>query len=149
MSLIAVDASSVVQLFFPESNSAQVTALFRDAAVANDDVVGPPLLPIEVTSVVRKRMRRDGLSLARATVVLNDFLAQPIVLLDPPRIHLHALGLATAHSLSAYDAHYVALAEMLGCELWTDDQRLLRAAQRRLPFVRWIGDYRTAGQVQG
>lgn len=114
MSLIAVDASSVVQLFFPEANSAQVSALFHDAVAASDDLVGPPLLPIEVTSVVRKRMRRDGLSLAQATIILNDFLAQPIVLLDPPDLHLQALTLATAHSLSAYDAHYVALAEMLG-----------------------------------
>jgi predicted nucleic acid-binding protein len=39
--------------------------------------------------------------------------------------------------------HYIALAELLGATLWTADQRLLRALSGRLPFVRWIADYRT------
>ncbi len=47
-----------------------------------------------------------------------------------------ALGLP-----ATYDAHYLALAEHLGCELWTDDQRLLRQVATSLPFVRWIGDH--------
>ena len=50
--------------------------------------------------------------------------------------------LADALDLPAtYDAHYLALAEHLGCELWTDDQRLIRHVATSLPFVRWIGDH--------
>lgn len=36
------------------------------------------------------------------------------------------------------------LAQTPGCDLWTDDRRLLGALGGTLPFVRWIGDY--AGQ---
>ena len=46
------------------------------------------------------------------------------------------------HELAAvYDAHYVALAQMLGCSLWTADRNLVNAVQEKLPFVRWIGEY--------
>jgi len=40
-----------------------------------------------------------------------------------------------------YDAHYVTLAKMFGCDLWVYDQRLLRAVQGRFSFVRPIESY--------
>ena len=36
---------------------------------------------------------------------------------------------------NAYDAYYVALAEVLDCELWTADRRLVNAAQQ--PWVKY------------
>jgi predicted nucleic acid-binding protein len=84
----------------------------------------------------------SGLSLKDATEQLDDFLALPIAYHNPVGLHHQALVLADALGLPAtYDAHYLALAEHLGCELWTDDQRLLRHVAERLPFVRWIGEH--------
>jgi predicted nucleic acid-binding protein len=138
---IVVDASVAAKLLFPEAHSDKAELLYRTALRLGDSLIGPPLLPIEITNVIRKRMRQTGLTAARANIALDDFLAQPIVIHDPPRLHHNALRLATAHGIGAHDAHYVALAEMFGCDFWVDDQRLLRAVQGRLPFVRWIGDY--------
>lgn len=42
---------------------------------------------------------------------------------------------------AAYDAHYLALAEMLGCEFWTADRRLHNAVKDELPWVKWLGDF--------
>lgn len=57
-----------------------------------------------------------------------------------------ALEIAVQYDLPAvYDAHYVALAEQFDALLWTDDQRLLRILTGRLPFVRWIANYRANG----
>lgn len=40
-----------------------------------------------------------------------------------------------------------ALAEILGCEFWTADERLVNAAKDKLPWNRWLGDYElVAGQ---
>lgn len=53
-----------------------------------------------------------------------------------------ALTVADAQNLSAtYDAQYIALAEQLGCEFWTDDRRLVRQVSATLPSVRWLGDF--------
>lgn len=39
------------------------------------------------------------------------------------------------------DASYVALAEMLGSELWTADQRLYEPAREAQPNVRLLSSY--------
>ena len=41
---------------------------------------------------------------------------------------------------AAYDAHYVALAEVRRCECWTADERLWNSVKRQLPMVRWVGE---------
>jgi predicted nucleic acid-binding protein len=85
---------------------------------------------------------QDGISLIRATEHLAAFLDLPIEFHNPAGLHHEAIVLADALDLPAtYDAHYLALAEHLGCELWTDDQRLIRQVTPSLPFVRWIGDH--------
>ena len=43
--------------------------------------------------------------------------------------------------LAAYDAHYLALAEMLGCEFWNADERLYNTVKDELPWVKWLGDF--------
>lgn len=101
-----------------------------------------PCFPYELANVVRQRMRREGLTLDDAMRLFNDFASFPVRLVAPPSLHADALAIADAYALGAvYDAHYIALAQHLGCDFWTDDRRLLRALAGRLPFVRWIGDY--------
>jgi predicted nucleic acid-binding protein len=141
--VICVDASVAVKWILDEERSDRAIALYEATAKATQPIVAPPLLPLEVTNILRQRMRtRDGLSLVAATQHLDDFLALPIQFHNPAGLHHQALVLADAIGLPAtYDAHYLALAEHFGCELWTDDQRLMRQVESSLPFVRWIGDH--------
>jgi predicted nucleic acid-binding protein len=32
---------------------------------------------------------------------------------------------------------------MLGCELWTADERLYNAVKDELPWVKWLGNYQS------
>ena len=141
--MICVDASVAVKLLLDEERSDRATALYDATLRAGEPIVAPPLLPLEVTNILRQRMRaQGGLSLAEAIVHLDDFLVFPIKVHNPPRLHYQALALAVAHGLPAtYDAHYLALAQHFGCELWTDDLRLLRQVGDNLPFVRALGDF--------
>jgi predicted nucleic acid-binding protein len=147
--VICVDASVAVKWILDEERSDLAMALYDAVVLAGQSIVAPPLLPLEVTNILRQRMRADPeLSLTVATEQLDDFLALPIDYHNPAGLHHQALVLADALGLPAtYDAHYLALAEQLGCELWTDDQRLIRQVATSLPFVRWIGDHLPA--VQG
>lgn len=146
--MICIDASVAAKWVFEEEHYQEARALFRDSLTASERIIAPPLLPIEVTNIVRQRMRRvkpparTPLSIAEAREALEHFLALPVELDLPYGLHQTALGLADAHGLpAAYDAHYIALAQMLGCEFWTADRNLATAVQDKLPFVRWIGDY--------
>ena len=141
--MICADASVAIKWLLNEERSDRARALYSAAVQTREPIVAPPLLPLEVTNILRQRMRsKDGLTLDAATQHLDDFLALQIELHNPVGLHYQALVLADALGLPAtYDAHYLALAEHLGCELWTDDRRLLRNVASSLPFVRWIGDH--------
>ena len=41
----------------------------------------------------------------------------------------------------AYDAAYLALAELRGCEFWTTDERLYNAVSHDLTWVKWVGTF--------
>jgi predicted nucleic acid-binding protein len=140
--MICVDASAAVQWLLPEAHSGQVHALFTTVSAAGEQIVAPALLPFEVANVLRKRVTRAQLTQADAEQLMDQFQTLPVALRLPQWLHREALGIADRYSLPAvYDAYYVALAQRLGCDLWTDDQRLLRGLGNRLPFVRWIGDF--------
>ena len=141
--MMCVDASVVAKWFLREESTDQARALLRGALSTGETIVAPPLMPYEVTNIFHQRQRAGGsLSFEEALEFLDDFLRLPIELRNPPGLHRRALILADTHGLpAAYDAHYLALAEQLGCTLWTDDRPLLRILEGRLPFVRPISDY--------
>ena len=77
-----------------------------------------------------------------AKELLQDLLLLGVVLHQTPSLHLRALELASQLNQGAvYDAHYLALAESLDCEIWTADQRLYRAVGPVFDNVRWIGNF--------
>src|SRR5687767_16037598 len=138
MTMICVDASLAVKWILKEDDSDRARALFRAAVHAGESIVAPPLLPIEVTNILRQRMRGpDGLTRAEATELLDDFLTYPVGVHQPTGLHRRALALADSYGLpAAYDAHYLALAQHLRCNFWTADQRLLNRLGTALPFVK-------------
>lgn len=140
--MICVDASLAVKWILDEERADRARALYRATVRTARAIVAPPLLPLEATNILRQRTRpADGMSLDIATVLLDEFLALPIEIRNPEGLHLRALAPAHAFDLpAAYDAHYLALAEHLDCELWTDDVKLLRSVGERLPFVRRLRD---------
>jgi predicted nucleic acid-binding protein len=79
--------------------------------------------------------------LAEASTILDDMLALPIDIQDDPELYRLALCLTERHSLSAFDAQFIALSEIAGCDLWLDDDRALTAIAGRLPRIRRLADY--------
>lgn len=139
-----VDASVSAKWLFVEEHTAKARALRNDARAAGEPLVAPPVLRGEICNIIRQRMRRSGLSIARARVQLRRFERFPLLIDEIAGLYDTALVIADRYNLpAAYDAIYVALAQFRGEELWTDDRRLLNGLGGRLPFVRWIGDYPT------
>ena len=137
-----VDASVSAKWIFPEEYSGQAEALANDARAAGERLVAPPLLPSEVSNIIRKHMRQEALSLEDARERFREFQDYPVFLTEVQGLYDMALVIADRYNLpAAYDGIYVALAQLRGEELWTDDRRLLNRLGGRLAFVKWIGNY--------
>lgn len=144
--MICVDPSVAAKWILTEERSDLARALLEAAHRADEPIVAPYLLPLEIANILRQRMRGpDRFTRRQALSLLDEFLALPIAFHTPPGLHLRALELADTHGLpAAYDAHYVAVAESLGCDLWSDDRRLLRSLAGAFPFVRPLAVSATA-----
>jgi predicted nucleic acid-binding protein len=98
-------------------------------------------MPVEVANALHRRVVRNELTLETATRLLENLLATGIELQEPPQLHSRAMELASRLRQDAvYDAHYLALAEILGCDLWTADERFYRALSRSARNVHWVGE---------
>lgn len=87
----------------------------------------PALCDIEVAAGLRRALLRELLSLERADQALADYLLLPLTRHGHQELLPRMLGLRS--NFSAYDACYVALAELLGADLLTADERLTRAVR--------------------
>ncbi len=141
--MICPDASLAIKwVVDEEEHQEQARALFRNARSADEAIIAPALLTIEVSNILRQRVRRSLLSSDEAVALCDEFLAGPIEYRNPDGLSRHALTLANTYGLpAAYDAHYLALAQTYRCAFWTGDRRLINTLAGRLPFVRWIGAY--------
>lgn len=120
--MIVADASAILEVLLQTSAGAPMTGRLLGPDVS---LHAPHLVDLEVAQVLRRYVRRGEVGPQRAQQALDDHLALPLeryshdVLV--PRIW------QLRENLTAYDASYVALAELLGATLLTRDGRISRA----------------------
>jgi predicted nucleic acid-binding protein len=137
-----VDANLSVALVLPTPYSAKAQVLWERWSAQAADVFAPDLWAYEITSALRKAMSITGMPFPEAETHLETLMRLGVQLV-PPTLELDRLALQWAEHLGqtvAYDAHYVALAERLGCELWTADRRLAGSAGAEVPWVHYIDE---------
>jgi predicted nucleic acid-binding protein len=135
-----VDANLAVALVLPTPYSVQAQALWEHWSVEATDVFAPDLWAYEVTSALRKAVSITGMPSPDAEAHLETVMRLGVQLV-PPTLELDRMALRWADRLGqtvACDAHYLALAETLGCDFWTADRRLADAAGTEVPWVHWI-----------
>ncbi len=138
---VVVNASVSVKWVNPsESLAAEARQLLADFQAGKLRVIVPVFWCYEIANALRKAVARNALPLAQAEQALSALLGLPVEV-HPLPDPLTAFYVAWRLGCSLYDAFYLALAERLGCEFWTADQRLYNACRNRLAWVRWIGDY--------
>jgi predicted nucleic acid-binding protein len=144
MSQVA-DANLALGLVLATPYSGQAQVLWERWHSEEAVVFAPDLWAYEVTSALRKAMVITGMNLSEAEARLET-LTQLGVRLVPPTPELDRSALRWAHRLDqtvAYDAHYLALAEFLGCDFWTADSRLASAPGFSLHWTHWVGEVET------
>jgi len=124
--LIVIDASVLANVVGDDGNDGQRARLeFRNAA----DVAAPDLADVETVAVLRKRWIAGTVSDQRFAAAVEDLEQLEIDRYPALRFMRRAYELRA--NVTVYDAAYVALAETLGCELLTADQRLANASGPR------------------
>ena len=138
---VVVDASLVFKWLVKEEHSEKALAILRSWDSQDIRPAAPRLMPFEVTNALHRRVVRGDLTVEMAADLIESLLSSRLELHEPPHLHRRALELASRFGQgAAYDAHYLALAETLGCELWTADEKFFRAARGEATSVRWIGE---------
>lgn len=97
------------------------------------DLHVPALCDVEVAAGIRRALSGDALSVERAAAAVEDYLDLPLS--RHGHQSLLARMLALRANLTACDACYVALAERVGGDLLTADERLARAVRDHTDIV--------------
>jgi len=126
---LVVDASAVVAALVDDGPDGR----WARALVRREDLAAPAHLMVEVSNVLRRavvtgRLSRDAASLAHADLVDLPVTLHPFRPLAARVWELHP-------SVTAYDAAYVALAEVLDASLATLDRKLSRAGGPACSFA--------------
>ena len=102
-------------------------------------LAAPTLLPYEVANALYRYQKLGYIGTTAVELAFRAALSLPLELHGEPDLHWRALELASRFSLpAAYDAHYLALAELLEGEFWTADEELARAVHSSLPWVHLV-----------
>lgn len=142
---VVVDASVAFKWLVEEEHSDKATALVRRWDDEGSRLAAPQLMSFEVANALHRRVARGDFAVDVAAGLMEDLMSFGIAFHRGPDLHRRALELASFLQQGAvYDAHYLALAESLGCELWTADQRFHRAVSAHVAKVNWIGNFSEA-----
>jgi predicted nucleic acid-binding protein len=119
--VLVIDASVLADALLDDGPAGDQT---RDELAADDRWAAPNHIFVEVMSVIRGRLLGQKITLARAddaVAALDDLAIDKI---DPAQLLARIWELRG--NITAYDAAYVATAELLDCPLLTGDRRLAR-----------------------
>jgi len=120
--LIVVDASILANVIGDDGADGERA---RSEVRVARELAAPDLVDVETVAVLRKRWIAGTISDTRFVEAIDDLEA--IELERYPTLPLMRRSYELRSNVTAYDATYVALAEVLGCGLLTGDSRLRRA----------------------
>lgn len=139
--VVVVDSSTLLADLLPnEPLSQQASTLLAQFEQAGTTLAAPALCRYELVAVLRRSVNQRRIGPQEGQRLLTEVLAYPIDYYLDNALLQRGYELATLlNRPSAYDAQYLALAERLGCECWTADERLYNAARSTLTRVQWVG----------
>lgn len=124
-----VDASVVVAALVDGGG----TGRWAEEMLLGDHLAAPHIMPSEVADILRRAVGAGQLSEDAATLAHVELQTLPVDLF--PYGPVASRVWALRENLTAYDAWYVALAELLDGDLATLDARLSRAPGPRCAFL--------------
>jgi predicted nucleic acid-binding protein len=132
---VVVDASAVVDYLLSTDRAVGIAGLIESP---KNELIIPVHCDLEVASSLRRLLLQRRISLERTAEALDDYVDLPL-----QRHGLESLLgriISLRKYFSAYDAAYVALAELVGAPLLTTDRSLARAVEAHTDLPLLISD---------
>ncbi|MFN0205916.1 MAG: type II toxin-antitoxin system VapC family toxin [Planctomycetota bacterium] len=123
--MIVVDASVIVAILL---RAEPMDHLAQRLDEARGILHAPHLLDVEVYQALRRFSLADEIELTRCAEAQKDFYGLPII--RYPHTDLLERAWELRSNLTIYDGIYVALAEALDAQLWTQDSKLAKAVRK-------------------
>jgi len=141
-SLVVADSGIFLATVLLEPHTSQAKALVAFWEETGIQVAAPTLFRYEIVAVTRKSVYQKRLS-AEEGIKGRDFLMEfDVQLMMDDNLLRRAYELATHFNRpTAYDSQYLAVAEHLGCEFWTADERLFNTVSQSLNWVKWLANF--------
>lgn len=138
-----VDANVAIKwVITSETDRDKALALLQDSIRAGVTLIAPPLFPVEVDSIIRKRVHNGSLTVEEGVRGYRQLDAIPVQIVEELGLRHRSREIAEQFNQRlVYDSLYAALADLRKCELWTADTRFHRVVKADLPFVKHIAEY--------
>jgi len=134
-----LDASAALCWVLPRPNSGKALQLRADFQNAVHELVAPSVFSGEVASALTKAERQKLIPVGDAHPLLGRVMRTPPVMRPYEPLLDRAVDISSQTRSGLYDCLYVALAEREGCELVTDDQKLIANLKPHFPFIVPLG----------
>ena len=121
--MIVLDASAAIEWLLQSPTGIKID---KRILSPSESLHAPHLLDIEVAQVLRRYVREKMITAQRGQEALEDFAGLPLE--RYPHDFLIPRVWALRATLTAYDAVYVALAELLDARLLTCDRKIASAS---------------------
>jgi predicted nucleic acid-binding protein len=133
---VCLDASLILSFTLSTTRESPLYSLWQTWHQSGCALAAPTLLYYEVSNALHHYVMHRDLSAEQAAQAMQIALDVNVSLHGDADLHRQAIGIARRLALpAAYYAHYLALAERLGAELWTADRRLHQAVGASMPWV--------------
>jgi predicted nucleic acid-binding protein len=130
-----LDASAALCWILPRPNSGKALQLRADFQNAVHELIAPSVFSGEVASALTKAERQKLIPVGDARPLLGRVMRTPPVIHPYEPLLDRAVDISSQTRSGLYDCLYVALAEREGCELVTDDQKLIANLKPHFAFI--------------
>jgi predicted nucleic acid-binding protein len=129
--------------FEDEEATSAAMALLEDFVEDKIELITPTLFPYEILSAITVAINRKRIGEEAGYRAMNYITSLGIELRNFHHLIGTAFYMARQYGLSSYDCAYMALAEKEKCDFFTGDKKLFNSIRNHLPWIKWIGDYRS------
>ncbi len=140
-----VDASAALKWQFEDEEVTNVAmVLLEDFIDGKIELISPTLFAYGILNAINVAINSKRIYEEAGYKAINYITSLGIELKSFHDLVGPAFYIARKYGLSPYDCAYIALAEKEKCDFFTGDKKLFNSIKNHLPWVKWIGDYRSS-----